>query len=277
MDKKSGVYIIKNKINKKIYIGSSANILERWCQHKCKLNKESHGNKHLQRAWVKYGKDEFEFIVLELTDKPSKESLLELEQKYLDIYTPFCRDIVYNILETAFSSLGSAHTKETKKKLSLLMKAKWSSKDYRKLMISSFNHKRDNVASAKKISKTRKDKNLSKEKNNPMYGTSCFEIWINKYGIENAVKKQKEANDKNSKLNKGKNNAMFGVKRPAVSDKNKKLKSKKVHLFNYKNNLVSSYKSITEASEKSGFSRSSIKKSLYNKLFIKNHIWKYEK
>ena len=70
---------------------------------------------------------------------------------------------------------------------------------------------------------------------------------------------------------------MFGLERPEVASKNKELKSKLVLLFDADNNLVESYKSITEAADNSNFSRSSIKKSLYNKVFVKNKIWKYGK
>lgn len=277
MKVKSGVYIIKNIVNGKIYIGSSVNVFKRWTQHRYKLNKGNHANKHLQRAWNKYGISEFEFSILELINNPSKEILIELEQKYLDEHKSFNKDVGYNILKKADSSLGVKMTKETKNKLSLIMKEKWSNEEYKQNMIDSFNYKRDNIASAKKISKTRKDKGMFKGENNPMYGTCSFEVWKNKYGLKIAIKKKVEADYKNSESNKGENNAMFRVKRPEVANKNKELKSKLVLLFDADNNLVESYKSITEAADNSNFSRSSIKKSLYNKIFVKNNIWKYGK
>lgn len=277
MKVKSGVYIIKNIVNGKIYIGSSVNVFKRWTQHRYKLNKGNHANKHLQRAWNKYGISEFEFSILELINNPSKEILIELEQKYLDEHKSFNKDVGYNILKKADSSLGVEMTKETKNKLSLIMKEKWSNEEYKQNMIDSFNYKRDNIASAKKISKTRKDKGMFKGENNPMYGTCSFEVWKNKYGLKIAIKKKVEADYKNSESNKGENNAMFRVKRPEVANKNKELKSKLVLLFDADNNLVESYKSITEAADNSNFSRSSIKKSLYNKIFVKNNIWKYGK
>ena len=273
----SGIYIIKNIVNGKIYIGSSVNVFKRWTQHRYKLNKGNHANKHLQRAWNKYGISEFEFSILELINNPNKEILIELEQKYLDEHKSFNKDVGYNILKKADSSLGVEMTKETKNKLSLIMKEKWSNGEYKQNMIDSFNYKRDNIASAKKISKTRKDKGLFKGENNPMYGTCSFEVWKNKYGLKIAIKKKVEADYKNSESNKGENNAMFRVKRPKVANKNKELKSKLVLLFDADNNLVESYKSITETADNSNFSRSSIKKSLYNKIFVKNNIWKYGK
>ena len=56
---KSGIYQIRNKINGKIYIGSSADkkgILQRWKQHVKDLKNNIHHNKHLQTAW-KYAEE----------------------------------------------------------------------------------------------------------------------------------------------------------------------------------------------------------------------------
>lgn len=71
-----GVYMIRNKINNKVYIGSSKNIKQRISKHKLDLKKNNHFNKHLQRSWNKYGKDNFEFIILKIVD----EDIRELEE-----------------------------------------------------------------------------------------------------------------------------------------------------------------------------------------------------
>jgi group I intron endonuclease len=82
--KVSGIYKIINKTNGKYYIGSSNNIIGirgRWANHVHYLNNNKHQNRHLQRAWNKYGVDAFDFTILE---KALPESLLEIEQKYLN-------------------------------------------------------------------------------------------------------------------------------------------------------------------------------------------------
>src|SRR3989304_1436717 len=61
----SGIYKIINKTNGKYYVGSSNDIIGRWFTHKSQLNRNNHCNPHLQRAWNKYGKDNFEFIIVE--------------------------------------------------------------------------------------------------------------------------------------------------------------------------------------------------------------------
>lgn len=59
-----GIYCIRNKINNNKYIGQSVNIEKRFESHKYFLNKSSHHNRHLQRAWDKYGEHSFEFSIL---------------------------------------------------------------------------------------------------------------------------------------------------------------------------------------------------------------------
>jgi len=53
---------------------------------------------------------------------------------------------------------------------------------------------------------------LLRGKNNGMYGKSAYDIWLKKYGKEEADKRQREVNIKNSKSNSGKNNGFYGKK-----------------------------------------------------------------
>jgi len=77
-----GIYRILNKVNSKCYYGSSNNIEKRWLRHKNELKKGKHINIILQRAWVKYGADNF---IFELVESCDEKNLLEIEQKYLDL------------------------------------------------------------------------------------------------------------------------------------------------------------------------------------------------
>jgi group I intron endonuclease len=77
-----GIYRIKNLINDKCYYGSSKNIPKRWKQHKNQLNLKTHCNIKLQRAWNKYGEENFVFEIVELCDI---EFLLTTEQNYLNL------------------------------------------------------------------------------------------------------------------------------------------------------------------------------------------------
>ncbi len=63
-DLKSGIYIIRNKINNKCYVGSSVNIRSRLNAHYNSLLQKKHPNKHLQSAFNLFGNENFEFIPL---------------------------------------------------------------------------------------------------------------------------------------------------------------------------------------------------------------------
>ena len=104
-----GIYKILNKITNKFYIGSSNNLKRRWMHHKTYLNNGYHTNVHLQNAWNKYGKEKFEFSIIEET---TEDLLLEREQHYLDIHKN--KEILYNISCIAGSPMKNlSHSKET--------------------------------------------------------------------------------------------------------------------------------------------------------------------
>lgn len=77
----SGVYMILNTVNMKVYIGSSVNFKERKYSHFNDLLKNKHDNPHLQHSYNKYGKEKFIFIVLERNVK--REQLFVRENHYI--------------------------------------------------------------------------------------------------------------------------------------------------------------------------------------------------
>lgn len=112
----SGIYSILNVDTNKFYIGSAVNFNKRWNLHKYKLNQNIHENRYLQAAWLKYGKEAFEFKILEYVC--GKSQLIYKEQTWID-YTNCCnRSIGYNLAPTANSQLGVKRSDETKARIS---------------------------------------------------------------------------------------------------------------------------------------------------------------
>ena len=73
-----GLYAIRHINTRKAYVGSSTNIKERITTHKRMLNRGNHHCSHLQRAWDKYGQNQFEFVQIGTAE--SLEEARELEQ-----------------------------------------------------------------------------------------------------------------------------------------------------------------------------------------------------
>lgn len=88
------VYGIINRLNHKIYVGSTKEFESRKKKHLWMLKREDHHNPHLQYSWDKYG--ERAFKVIELM-RCSKDRLKELEQKFMDYYESYEKEKGYNI------------------------------------------------------------------------------------------------------------------------------------------------------------------------------------
>lgn len=89
-----GIYSIVNKINKKIYIGSSSKLKKRFPDHKRELNLQVHRNPYLQLSWNKYGEENFEFSVIEYCEK---SELIEREVYYISFYNNLNSKFGYNL------------------------------------------------------------------------------------------------------------------------------------------------------------------------------------
>lgn len=90
MKKIIGVYFILNKITNNFYVGHSIDIHRRFNAHKSYLTRGIHHCLYLQRAWNKYGSNNFLFLIFKEC-KTEKESI-ELEQYFINNY----KNILYN-------------------------------------------------------------------------------------------------------------------------------------------------------------------------------------
>jgi group I intron endonuclease len=107
------IYKIKNVITNDCYIGSSCNFLKRKYEHFRRLEKNKHHSIILQRAYNKYGKENF--IVEIIKDNlNNNQELLFWEQYFINNLSP-----KYNINPTAGNRKGAKVSQETKEKLRL--------------------------------------------------------------------------------------------------------------------------------------------------------------
>jgi group I intron endonuclease len=116
----SGVYIIRNVVNGRLYVGSAADVVKRWGDHRRLLSKSKHHNPYLQHAWGFYGAGSFEFVLIETVGAIS--DLLVREQFWLDHFKAADREFGYNIALVAGAPMrGRKHSPATKARHSQLM------------------------------------------------------------------------------------------------------------------------------------------------------------
>lgn len=121
---RAGIYAIINKINGKLYVGSSKNMLNRYNGHVYDLKKGKHHSIYLQRSVDKHGLKNFKFKVLELIDDIS--ILHDREQYWLDYYESYNHEVGYNISPSAH---GGVFANETKEKIRETLKERFKDKN----------------------------------------------------------------------------------------------------------------------------------------------------
>jgi hypothetical protein len=110
----SGIYLIKNIVNNKIYVGSSVNLNNRNYKHFWMLRKGIHDNNHLQNSYNKHGDSSFIFEILEYC---SSEELILKENYYISKYKSNTLDFGFN-LATVNNFRRNTFNDEVKVKLS---------------------------------------------------------------------------------------------------------------------------------------------------------------
>jgi group I intron endonuclease len=130
-----------------MYIGKTVNLYKRKSTHLWKLKNGLHPNNHIQSAFNKYGKENFEFVILEMC---SESKLNEKEIYYIEYYDSIVTG--YNQTKGGEGALGRTVTEDTKLKISSANKGRkenqetrkrkseiskklWSIPEYRKKMI----------------------------------------------------------------------------------------------------------------------------------------------
>lgn len=122
-----GIYKILNTVNGKFYIGSSTNLRKRLYEHYRELTLGIHTNKHLQAAWIKYGKEGFKFQILETikdTSNFTNEDLRQLETDYIRKTQCYIDSIGYNFIPGGIGTFGLPCSEEKRQKISEANKGK---------------------------------------------------------------------------------------------------------------------------------------------------------
>lgn len=165
VNKLVGIYLIKNKVNCKVYVGSSINIELRWKVHISTLNNKRYGktNKYFQNQWNKYGQENFEFSILEYC---SIDQIADRENYWMEFYDSRNTLKGYNKRSAYGKTPPKKHSEESKRKMSESLKGrKIEFTDEWKRNISESAKKRgSNFAGKKHTEETRKKMSESAKK-----------------------------------------------------------------------------------------------------------------
>lgn len=139
------IYLVKNKINDKVYVGlTSKSLEERWVNH-CKKAKYKCKNKNgnlFQRAIIKYGKESWELEILETVN--SLEDAELIEKKWIKYFNSNNIKFGYNLTNGGKCCIFN---KEVKQKISNSIKKLYKNEDYKnnfKKKLKKWHQKNDN-------------------------------------------------------------------------------------------------------------------------------------
>ena len=134
----TGVYLIRNIINSKGYVGSTTDSFQaRFSGHRSQLRRGCHHSNKLQRAWDKYGEQNFIFEVLvrcepewcifqeqgAITFHHSEYNILSIASRSGPKSQEFRQDISKRMLGNTIW-VGRKHSMETRAKMSIAAKGR---------------------------------------------------------------------------------------------------------------------------------------------------------
>lgn len=122
--------MIKCKESQKVYIGQSKNIIKRFKVHRYDLKIGKHGNQHMMRSYQKYGKDIFDFSIIEFCEI---EKLNEREDFWVKNFDSMNPDKGFNKMLGPYKGLGIKEydSPEFKKAVSDTSKKRWQDPEFK--------------------------------------------------------------------------------------------------------------------------------------------------
>lgn len=115
----TGIYAIHNIVSGEYYIGQAQDINDRWIKHRSRLKNNNHENSHLQNSYNKYGKDSFEYLIIEECEI---DCLDEKEIMYIQKYDSYNNG--YNQDLGGKGCRGYKHTEEEILKMRMVQNPK---------------------------------------------------------------------------------------------------------------------------------------------------------
>lgn len=258
LSKTGYIYLIENLIDEQetVYVGSTNCLKRRWHEHRKLLRGNKHFNSYLQRAWNKYGEDNFVFSILESLEH--EKDLSEREQYWLDFFL-FSGQKVYNMAKYTYSPMrGRKHTEEAKRKMSKAHKGK----------IPWIQGKTHTPETRRKMSLARKGKKWSEErrrKRSKVWGGKKNPFWGKKHTPET---RQKISESLKKKGLIGPRNPRYGILPSKECIEKCVAATSKSYpaLYNERTgNFIPAGKNISELCREKGFHRAGIGRIFYGK------------
>jgi group I intron endonuclease len=128
-----GIYLIRQVSTNKVYIGSTTrNFYDRVCAHRSVLRRNIHSSIYFQRAWNKYGQDDFQFEIVEVCSKP--EDVISREIHHIKTTVGNGIEIFNITKEVSPNRLGHEQNSITRKAISKKLQGIKRSDDTKKKM-----------------------------------------------------------------------------------------------------------------------------------------------
>jgi group I intron endonuclease len=257
------IYRIINNVNGKTYIGCSENYKRRWKEHIATLERYG-GCPALKSAMLKYGIENFKFEVMIICFDGDMEFYEPAYIKKYDTIVPNG----YNISpggKATYGFKGKTHSGETKKKISDYFKEKYKDTTYRNMLIAKAKERMTHPEAREKI----RQGLLTSER----------------FSIAMKVMKEEKKGCYAEKTDKLCNLISKGMKKYHISVKkenpmiehNIKNQGKIVIQYTKDNKFLERFRSIGEASRKSGYSKSRLAHILHGRIKQSEEFtWKFE-
>lgn len=120
---KPGIYLIRNKINNKIYVGKSINIRKRFGCYRSAVKKCKTDSQIITRAIKKYGWENFTIELLECFDVIDEKLLSQKESEWISKLNATDKKIGYNIRDYEEGTSRQRNSEEIRLKIKATLKS----------------------------------------------------------------------------------------------------------------------------------------------------------